>query len=217
MLIERDQTIEATQAEIEQSTHAKSCLQQENDILRTEGTHQQTQVHELTQQNDTLSELIRQLDEECANLNNNVEQSCRELAEISKMYIASEERGEVALADNIKLKKSISWKITAPLRLPNQLLKKLSKQERVLRNQRKIILKSGLFDEDFYLKTYPDVANAKIDPIRHYLEQGAQEMRNPNEIFNTKSYFLKYSDATDQASQHNPLLNHIIHETNEGR
>jgi hypothetical protein len=217
LIIERDQTIEATQAEIKQSTLAKSCLQQENDILHNEGTHQQTLVHELTQQNDTLSELIRQRDEQCSHLKNNVEQRFRELAELSEMYLASEERGEVALADNIKIKKSISWKITAPLRFPNQLLKKLGKQERVLRNQRDFILKSGLFDEDFYLKSYPDVAASKIDPICHYLLFGARELRNPNPSFNTGRYLDRYPDVRNDKKNINPLIHYVLYGMHENR
>ena len=39
--------------------------------------------------------------------------------------------------------------------------------------------KSGLFDPEYYLATYPDVAQRNIDPLVHYLEEGAREGRNP--------------------------------------
>ncbi len=195
----------------------RARLTQEIENLREEGTLQQATIHELTQQKDTLSELIRQRDEECAHLKNNVKERFRELAELSKMYLASEERGRVAVANNIKLKKTISWKITALLRFPNQLLKKLSKKERVLRNQREIILKSGLFDEDFYLRTYPDVAARKLDPIRHYLLFGAEEGRNPSISFNTTSYLLRYADIRSDKNKINPLIHYILYGLNEKR
>ena len=204
-------------AEIEQSKQANAQLQHEIENLRNEGTLQQATIQELARQNDSLSELIRQRDEECANLRNNVEQRFRELAELSKMYLASEERGEVAVADNIKLKKTISWKTTAPLRVPNQLLKKLSKQERVLRYQREIILKSGLFDEDFYLRSYPDVAARKTDPICHYLLFGAREGRNPNPSFNTGSYLGRYPDVRNDSNKTNPFIHYILYGKQEKR
>ena len=217
MISERDEKIEASQAEFEQSKQASAQLQQEIENLRHEGTIQQATIQEIAQQKDTLSELIRQRDEECANLRNNVEQRFRELADLSKMYLASEERSEVEVADKIKLKKTISWKITAPLRFPNQLLKKLSKQERVLRNQREIILKSGLFDKDFYLRTYPDVAARKFDPICHYLLFGARELRNPNPSFNTGRYLDRYPDVRNDKKNINPLIHYILYGMRENR
>jgi septal ring factor EnvC (AmiA/AmiB activator) len=217
MIIERDEKIEESQAEIEQIKQASAQLQQEIENLRYEGTIQQARIQEIAQQKDTLSELIRQRDEECANLKYNVEQRFRELAELSKMYLASEERGEVAVADNIKLKKTISWKTTAPLRFPSQLLKKLSKQDRVLRNQRNIILKSGLFDEDFYLRAYPDVAARKLDPICHYLLFGARELRNPNPSFNTGRYLDRYPDVRNDKKNINPLTHYILYGMRENR
>lgn len=40
--------------------------------------------------------------------------------------------------------------------------------------------RSGLFDPKWYLMTYPDVASAGIDPLRHYTQYGAAEGRKPN-------------------------------------
>jgi hypothetical protein len=209
ILIERDKSLETTQAEIEQSKQASAQLQQEIENLRHEGTLQQATIHEIAQQKDTLSELIRQREVACDHLRNNVEQRFRELAELSKMYLASEQRGEVAVADNIKLKKSISWKTTAPLRLTSQMFKKMGKQERVLRTARKKILQSGLFDKDYYLKTYPDVAACEMDPIRHYLIFGAKEGRNPNASFNTNNYLSRYPDLISDNNKTNPLIHYL--------
>ena len=36
------------------------------------------------------------------------------------------------------------------------------------------IRKSGLFDPEHYVKTYPDVAERNVDPLVHYLEEGAR-------------------------------------------
>jgi hypothetical protein len=51
-----------------------------------------------------------------------------------------------------------------------------------------LVRASGLFDEAWYLERYPDVAAAGIDPVRHYLETGAAEGRDPSPLFNTRFY-----------------------------
>ena len=230
--LEHEKTRAADAANLSAKTNAEcASLQEQVATAQTQATQFQQRIHELEAANNQLASergemaanhsalntVIRKRDEECANLKNNVEQRFRELADLSKMYLASEERGEVAVTDNIKLKKTISWKTTAPLRFPNQLLKKLSKQERVLRNQRKIILKSGLFDKDFYLKKYPDVAARKIDPIYHYLSYGAEEGRNPSGSFDTIDYLNFYPDVRNDKMSINPFLHFIIYGLKEGR
>ncbi|MDH3029816.1 hypothetical protein [Methylobacterium fujisawaense] len=47
---------------------------------------------------------------------------------------------------------------------------------------------AGVFDEDWYLHTYPDVADAGVDPISHYLSSGADEGRDPHPLFDTSWY-----------------------------
>lgn len=60
-----------------------------------------------------------------------------------------------------------------------------------------------LFDIGFYLKTYPDVAQAKQNPFVHYMRVGWREGRNPNKDFNTIHYMLNNLDVI--TSQYNPL------------
>ncbi len=50
---------------------------------------------------------------------------------------------------------------------------------------------SGLFDEEWYLQTYPDVACSGIGAIEHYLRIGAWLGREPNPDFDTKLYLRK--------------------------
>ncbi|WP_368031185.1 glycosyltransferase [Arcobacter sp. s6] len=74
-------------------------------------------------------------------------------------------------------------------------------------NEYKIIKKSVLFDEKYYLKTYEDVRRADIDPIKHYIENGWKEGRNPSERFDTTFYLTKYPDV--KSSGINPLIHFI--------
>jgi hypothetical protein len=45
-----------------------------------------------------------------------------------------------------------------------------------------------LFDAEWYLREYPDVAAADIDPLRHYLRFGRAEGRSPNAFFDPQWY-----------------------------
>jgi hypothetical protein len=56
----------------------------------------------------------------------------------------------------------------------------------------RLIASSGKFDVQWYLRTYPDVAALGVDPIRHYLEFGAPEGRNPNPNFDTTGYLADH-------------------------
>ena len=47
---------------------------------------------------------------------------------------------------------------------------------------------SVFFDADWYLATYPDVAEGNMDPARHYLDFGAEEGRDPGPFFSTLGY-----------------------------
>jgi glycosyltransferase involved in cell wall biosynthesis len=50
------------------------------------------------------------------------------------------------------------------------------------------IKKSGLFDPNYYLITYPDCRRVDMDPLRHYMNFGWKEGRNPSVNFNTNDY-----------------------------
>ena len=63
------------------------------------------------------------------------------------------------------------------------------------------VSKSKYFDKKWYLKKYPDVAKAKVDPITHYLNDGWKEGRNPGPKFDTESYLKRHPDCKE-----NPLV-----------
>jgi GT2 family glycosyltransferase len=51
------------------------------------------------------------------------------------------------------------------------------------------------FDPKWYLETYADVADAGVDPLRHFLEYGEAEGRNPSSTFSTTYYRNTYMQA----------------------
>ena len=61
----------------------------------------------------------------------------------------------------------------------------------------KLIAKSKYFNKRWYLKTYSDVAAAKMDPVYHYLNHGWKEGRNPGPNFNTCGYLFAYKSVNE--------------------
>ncbi|MBB3882743.1 hypothetical protein [Acetobacter oeni] len=69
------------------------------------------------------------------------------------------------------------------------------------------IRNSGLFDEEFYYQANADVKNAKLDPVKHYIEHGADEGRRPNRSFDTAHYAGIFQNEI--ASGENPFAHYI--------
>lgn len=53
---------------------------------------------------------------------------------------------------------------------------------RRLRRKIELLKRSGLFDAEWYLRHYTDVADAGFDPLIHYVVHGVKEGREPNSI-----------------------------------
>jgi len=83
------------------------------------------------------------------------------------------------------------------------------------RKEYRIIKNSGLFDQAFYLLTYPDVRKADIDPLTHFIEHGWRDGRNPSQEFETL-YYLETNPDVKKAGI-NPLLHYLKHGRAEGR
>ena len=172
MIIERDETVERLQLEIEKEVNARAELEQEIRTHKTEKENLETALHAAAASNE-------ELETRGANLQHNVNERFHELSKCAQIMLAKDKELEESLDNIAKLKNSISWKATKFMRA--RLFRYFTKPERILRKNIKVLNKSGLFDRDYYLTQYPDIADAKIDPIRHYLEFGVREMRKPSD------------------------------------
>ena len=85
---------------------------------------------------------------------------------------------------------------------------KLLKWKRLIKN-------SGLFDEKYYLFTYPDVREADMEPIFHYIKVGSDEGRNPSNEFDTRFYLQNNTDVNPKKI--NPLVHYILFGKKEKR
>jgi hypothetical protein len=76
---------------------------------------------------------------------------------------------------------------------------------RTLRTVAKRIGAHAIFDEAFYLSSYPHVAQSGLDPICHYVERGCYEGCFPHPLFDTRYYLNNVPDALDNG------LNAFLH------
>ena len=89
---------------------------------------------------------------------------------------------------------------------PRNFLEKIARHFNCAKDAR-VVKNSKLFDVNFYLDNNNDVKNARVDPVLHYLKNGAFELRNPSAIFNTKQYLSSNPDVL--LSGMNPLVHYI--------
>lgn len=70
---------------------------------------------------------------------------------------------------------------------------------RALAREMRTVLETGLFDEVWYRHRYPDVDEAGLNPLRHYVEHGAREDRAPNPWLDPAWYRMTHGLAADVA------------------
>ncbi len=73
----------------------------------------------------------------------------------------------------------------------------------------------ALFDRDWYLAKYPDVAEVGVDPLWHYLTSGGREGRDPHPLFDTYWYLDQNPEVRDQDA--NPLVHYLQSGAGRGR
>lgn len=71
------------------------------------------------------------------------------------------------------------------------------------------------FDSEFYLRHNPDVVQAGIDPVEHFVVSGWKEGRDPNRWFSVSYYLEANPDIREMKI--NPLWNYIVAGKSEGR
>ena len=157
------------------------------------------------QRSAALDRQVRQLQSELYRANQRAETAEHDLTEHAAQLAALREdlvRRDLEIA---ALRHRRSWPIGASLRaLKRKIKKSLSRTP-----------KNPLFDADWYLEKYPDVAVLGLDPYAHYLMFGAHEGRNPNPLFDTNWYLERYPDVKNEGL--NPLMHYYNHGAREGR
>lgn len=120
-------------------------------------------------------------------------------------------RYAISLTNDEEINRSIARYLFKPIFWLEKLLTKRNK----ISEDVKIISFTNLFDKNWYLKTYPDVGESKVDPAYHYLKFGWKEGRQPSPLFDGNSYLKQNKDVQLQGI--NPLLHYLKFGIEEGR
>ncbi len=96
---------------------------------------------------------------------------------------------------------------------PKKTTTKKSKNSERIAEQYSVISKE--FDHAYYLRCYLDIAKARLDPVKHYMEHGAREGRDPSPEFQTKHYLKRYPDVAESGI--NPFFHYLTIGRAEGR
>jgi len=189
----------------------------------------QTLNREISEKQKTVRELLMQVKDDenkIQALNRRITEKEKEVQQfINKVYKREKELEEI--------NSSKAWKIALFIRRIRILLAPpASHRSRVVqrfthflkspffRNEKvmeemTLIRSSELFDEKYYLAHNPDIAQAKIDPVFHYLRHGGFEGRDPGPNFSSNWYLMTYPDVKDTGL--NPLIHYIKYGKEEGR
>ena len=71
------------------------------------------------------------------------------------------------------------------------------------------------FDPDYYLSTYPDIAEADVDPLEHFWFVGWKEGRDPNADFSIEGYLTANPDVAK--AEVNAFWHYVVAGRAEGR
>lgn len=97
----------------------------------------------------------------------------------------------------------------------NNYERKLAKYDFKKTKNYKTVANSTLFDADWYLDQNPDVKEAGVDPVWHYLNYGWKEGRNPSLSFDGNGYLALYDDL--KRAKICPLIHYERYGRKEGR
>ena len=78
-----------------------------------------------------------------------------------------------------------------------------------------LIQESGLFNADWYINEYPDVAITGLSSLDHFIKYGFHMSRDPGPKFSTE-FYLKQNPDVKKSGIH-PLIHYIKYGINEGR
>ena len=116
----------------------------------------------------------------------------------------------------IKLKKTVSWKITTPIRLMARPFKKSPPKQAINIEEVQLLKASGTFRRGIIiLSENEDVSKEGIDPVEHFIRHGAAEGRNPSPTFDLRKYLEINPDVAEGGI--NPLIHFIKFGRKEGR
>lgn len=220
----------AQQAKLKEAQQSYKTLLSQKATLDKQLDSQKTNLAQLGEENRLLVEQLHLVQEELESSIREEEEKDHRLAEYEQMqsllyrrlaklrevaesYITALQSTEAQLATHKKDERTRVLSLAA-------VIQKLSrgkgrKMLKSLKREHAIITAAELFDYDWYRQHNPDVEKSDIDPLMHYLKDGAAEGRNPSLEFDTAWYLVTYTDVAESGL--NPLVHYIRFGRHESR
>lgn len=186
-------------SDLRQALADSTARESECDWLRGEVAKYKKQTDTLTR---SAEEAKTTADAEIQTLNDKLEERTTELVALTQLFEAEKAQNVRALADRREwqdIRIELRDAEIAMLRGAGSRLRRGDAPSRAglpsHKKQIETLRHSNLFDAEWYLKTYPDVAESRTDPIRHYMLHGALDGRNPGPAFDTLAYYRANRDV----------------------
>jgi GT2 family glycosyltransferase len=171
------------------------------DFIELTGKHDVFSVEVIRDLQTFLAERDAQLAERDAQL---AERDAQLAERDSELFAIKSSRTWKAMMAVGKMRALLRSYVLLPLRLYRK--NKIKRELELLRS-------SELFDNDLYLMQNPDVVDANMEPVEHYLLHGWKEGRDPSLDFSTQGYLNAYPDV--RAAGLNPLVHYLVYGMNE--
>ncbi|QPL40857.1 hypothetical protein IT881_06550 [Erythrobacter sp. A30-3] len=138
-----------------------------------------------------------------------------DIAELGRAIGSRDKRLRLLTVQHADL--SLRTYILSQLQVPHARMQQmLAQKHRILARRRlkkrltaemDLVAGSGLFDAAWYLANNPDLAKSGVDPLFHFVMDGAYELRDPGPKFSAFRYHKAYPDVTGVAV---PALIHYL-------
>ncbi|WP_341938844.1 hypothetical protein [Marinimicrobium sp. C2-29] len=199
--------VEAKDAELGRLKSDKSAINSELNSLKSKLEYATTEMEKFSRDKQKEIAVIRR------HLNDkerSLVKKDRQLATLERKY------NEINHAF-LTVQNSMFWRSTFPLRWVLSKVKKVGGLfgRRAIKRQAKLVKESDLFDAEWYIAKYPDVAESGAKPEVHYIRFGGTEGRDPGPYFSSKNYLQANPDVAKAGL--NPLVHYMQHGKNEGR
>ncbi|WP_146123145.1 hypothetical protein [Burkholderia multivorans] len=183
-------------------------LSRENEGIRTVLTN-------VSRERDALLQKVDRMDRERVELN-------ATLGRLNKSIFDKDEllRREIAARLDVekeigRLKNTISWKVTWPIRMIPSKKKVKSGKPQPDPTLISLVRDSGYFDSEWYASKHPEVETSGMDALNYFCTRGLRENHDPGPRFSCDAYRRKYGDVARSGMP--AFLHFVVHGRAEGR
>lgn len=215
-LAELTKMLEEQQTELQEKKHLASSMEN----LETGYAQATTEIRELKAEIAAKTGSLEERFREIAMLTQIVQQHETLLASRTEELNLEKERAE-HFRDLLEVQTACatpeqSAQLTEPEGVKKTGGRSRARVERLsIKSQITLLDKSELFNKDWYLEQYEDVAESGMTPAEHYVRYGAAEGRQPGPDFDTSWYVTNYPDVAETGV--NPAVHYLKYGKKEGR